>query len=210
MNFFSITKIQIFFAAVVVIFAGKFSLLLGGISFLLFFMILWFLRKKKFENRAEKYVTDDIFLSPITGIVKDIESNEYQSKILVKTSFYHQWGVYFPATCKITNFGFKRLKHDGISIFSRKEIKDLENNSYDFIEMENDSIRIELRFLNANNFEELSIGVDLGDIGSIGSNIGFKAFGGYLLISIYGKHRLNIKEGMKVSAIETFLCQSYE
>ncbi len=129
---------------------------------------------------------------------------------MIQTQWYHPWGVYFPANLKVENFGFNKKSFKSFNLFRKKKIEVLEKESFDFIQMSNDSLSVELKFLNSSGLEELSIGVDMGDEGATGSNIGYKSFGGYIIISLHGKHELNIKEGMKVSAIDTFLCKSYE
>ncbi len=73
MTFFAISKFQIFIALIVILFAFQFSFLLGGVSFIIFGAFLIFLRRRKFENLPKDYLDNNIFLSPVTGWVKEIK-----------------------------------------------------------------------------------------------------------------------------------------
>jgi len=167
---------------------------------------LFFIRRKSFKSSSQEYLTDNIFFLPVSGKIKKIEILDDRTKsVLISTPFFSPWGIYAPSNCKVSNIGFSEFE-EGNSTDENHQI--LQGQDFEFINLKTSEIEIEMKFLGRKKLNELVLNVDLGDQCSLGSNLGIFPWGGKLLLNISGDVKLNIKEGMKVHALDTFLCKA--
>ncbi len=206
MNFFFINKwVVLIFLSIVTLIINFFSYSAIVPFLVLVMIILFFLRKKNFKNSSQEYVTDNIFFLPVSGIVKKIEVLDPRNiSVLISSPFYKPWGIYAPSNCIISNLGFDKKK----PLDKNYQVSSNSSESFEFINLESEDVEIEMRFLKRRKYNELVVNVDIGDQCSLGSNIGLFPLGGKLLLNISGDVKLNIKEGMSVYALETFLCRA--
>ncbi len=206
MSFFFINKWIILAVCILLVFTANFLSVFIALILILIICILFFLlRKKNFKNFSQEYVTDNIFFLPISGKIKKINViGPDLISILISIPFYKPWGVYAPSNCRVSNLGFS----ENLATDKNHQVNKYSGLNYEFIDLENEKISIEMRFLNRKKYNELVLNVDLGDQCSLGSNLGIVPWGGKLLLNISGDVKLNVKEGMKVHALETFLCKA--
>jgi hypothetical protein len=177
--------------------------------FILLLVILIFLQFRKTktiqitESQESFYLKNRQVLSPVNGIVKEIEKikideNNCEYKIRIYIPFFMDMGLFLPASCEVLEY--KMSKGASLNRFSGK-IEDTKKYSEIDLDLKiYQDIQIELRIIKCQIGLIPEIWLTGGDRGKIATNFGMIPFGGTVIMKFKGNWKLNIENGDQLLA----------
>ncbi len=161
-----------------------------GVLFLwvIFVLFLFFLfRKVPFEITDKRTLESNVYVSPVSGTVKNIYKSDLKCFVEVRVGFLNEYGIYLPLSTAISSTNFDK--------------------SQSLVEFSFKGQALRLSFSSLTSFFSCRLFVESGDRGSLGANIGYLPFGGKTVIELPKDSEILIKEGDKVKSFQTLLAK---
>ena len=172
---------------------------LGFVYLLLVSLYLFFHRKKQIDFTLHRSTGKEIFVSPVSGVVKNVEFRENNVDIEIAVSLKRDCGILMPFKGDITSFFEIYSPHVLLSFLGIKNIKisiGLNSDLYPDVIFKVYGLSI---------FRKPEIIVRAGDRGSTGGLIGYLPYGGKIVISLPIKSEILVSKGDKVTSFQTLI-----
>jgi hypothetical protein len=190
-------KIIVLSFCIFLVFPFKY-LLLWLVLLVAFFLVF---KKNKVLLKDSLSNTIDILVSPLTGEVISVESNDKETKYFLKVSCFKNFGLYFPFSAvigKIKNNQSKRIKGVYQKELATRDFRHTE------VEFKNKlDVSVKIFIYHCMNNVKPHIWLKTGDKGRVSSNLGFMPFGGVVEIVTNNKCDQLVEVGDKVFAGST-------
>jgi hypothetical protein len=151
-----------------------------------------FFRKKQIDYLEVNNADQGLLLAPISGEVIEIIKTESSFKLIIKSDFKNEFGVYLPSDAEVE-------KAEILSIGSK-----LKRNRV-LIGVKNKLMSYQVKFTCKFSYFKPKVWLQAGDIGKAGANIGYLPFGGSADLILPNSLDVLVKPGDKIISCQTIL-----
>lgn len=182
------------------------SLLTYTVWIILFSVFLYLIRRKKITYKDHTKYAEEVLLSPVNGIVKNIAETSEHLSLEVFIPHLFEWGVYFPINAEIVdsrdlgekrNLRYTRVDPESNSFKCKQVIMRIKKN-----------FDISLKLLPCPTGVYPRVWVNPGDRGRVASCMGYMPFGGAAIVELPKNCNILVSIGDKLNAGETVIAGS--
>ncbi len=154
---------------------------------LIVLLLIFLFRKVPFEINDKRTLESNVYVSPVSGVVKNIYKSELKCFIEVKIGPLNEYGIYLPLGTTISSTNFDK--------------------SQSLVEFNFKDQALRLSFNSLTSYFPCKLFIESGDRGSLGANIGYLPFGGKTVIELPKDSKVLVKEGDQVKSFQTLLAK---